>query len=391
MPPLSFTIGIDARALSSPGTGPYTRHLVRALAEVDDENRYRLLVGPDDQGEFDDLPERFETLTERAPVHSWRESATLSWRLWRRGIDVYHATHYSLPASLPCKTVVTVHDIVHLLYPEFMRSGWAFFNAQRRIRRALGRADRIITNSQNTRTDLIEHYRVDSRKIRRIYPGVPERAGLGERQVGDVLASYGIERPFLLFVGAPMRRKNLDNTVKAFARALESSSIDASLVCLDGRENTGFKMRQRAEQLGISDKVRLLDAVDDADMPVLYESAELFLYPTLYDGFGVPVIEAMAAGTAVVASTTSTLREIAEGYAQLVDPLDVSALAAAITRCLGDAAHRQRLEREGRRRAEVFSWHSTALETLEVYRSALGLPPAASPSEAGTTPLAAAR
>jgi len=370
---VSYTIGIDARKLSDFGIGVYIQHLVRGLAEIDRENHYVLFVGKAYAGELDDLPESFRLVAEHCPVYSLREQVILSWRLLRLRLDLYHATHYVLPLVTPRRVVVTIHDIIHLLYPEFLPNRLAFVYAQRMIRRSLIKSDRVIADSQNTKSDLMDYFEVDGRKIRRIYPGVAERY-LVELDAGEIerqLARFELTRPYLLFVGNPKPHKNLDTVVQAYGRALARGGFDADLVCVGGRDGSEFKIRERARQLGLGDRVRLLGHVDDASLPALYQGASVFLYPTLYEGFGLPVVEAMASGVPVITSHNSALREVAEGYAELVDPLEIDEVAQAIHRCMTDGDRRSSLAELGRRRAKDFRWHRTAEQTLEVYMSAL--------------------
>jgi glycosyltransferase involved in cell wall biosynthesis len=269
---------------------------------------------------------------------------------------------------------VTIHDIIHLLYPQFLPGPLAFLYAQRMIRRALTRGDQIIAGSQNTKTDLMEYFEVDGKKINVVYYGVAKRfsAPLDDETLAARLAPFDLEPGYALFVGNPKPHKNLDNVVKAFARALELTSGKGRLVCVGNRESRDFKIERRAEQLGIADRVDLLGHVDDDTLTALYRGAHLFVYPTLYEGFGLPVVEAMASGVPVITSNSSALKEVAEGYAQLVDPLDIDQMAREIAQCLEDPQHRDALSRLGRRRAEDFLWEKTAERTLEVYSKALG-------------------
>ncbi|HSN85129.1 MAG TPA: glycosyltransferase family 1 protein [Thermoanaerobaculia bacterium] len=366
---MPYTIGIDARKIQDFGIGTYVRNLVRSLAAIDSENRYVLLAKPADQESLRDLPANFQVATESSPVYSVREIVALSWHLYRRKLDLYHSTHYVLPAWLQSKVVVTIHDIIHLLYPEFLPSNLAFLYAQRMIRRSLTRGDRIIAVSQNTRSDLMHHFDVDGRKIQVVHNGVEDifRKPLPAEDLDRWLRDLGISRPYLLFVGNPKPHKNLDNVVKAYARARRLAQFDAPLICVGHRDGSEFKIRQRAEYLGVGDRVRLLGHVAQEALPAIYQGATLFLYPTLYEGFGLPVIEAMASGVAVITSNTSALKEIAEGYAHLVDPLDIDGMAKAIARCMGDPEHRASLAKLGLRRSEDFRWDRAARKTLEIY------------------------
>ncbi|HTQ80847.1 MAG TPA: glycosyltransferase family 1 protein [Thermoanaerobaculia bacterium] len=371
---MPYTIGLDARKIQDFGIGTYIRNLVRSLGALDRENRYVLLVRPADREALPELPDNFQVAVESSPVYSLRELLALSWQLYRLNLDLYHSTHYVLPAFVRSRVVVTIHDIIHLLYPEFLPSRLAFFYAQRMIRHGLARGDRVIAVSQNTKADLMEYFDVDGKKIQVIYNGVEDRfrEPLPEEEIERRLAPYGIARPYLLFVGNPKPHKNLDNVVQAYARARRMAQFDAPLLCVGGPPGGSDKVRQRAEFLGLADRVLQVGQVPEEVLPAVYQGAELFLYPTLYEGFGLPVIEAMASRTAVITSNTSALKEIAEGYAHLVDPLDVDGMAKAIARCMSDPEHRANLAKLGTRRAEDFRWERTARRTLDAYRTALG-------------------
>lgn len=373
---MSYNIAIDARKLSDFGIGTYIRNLVAALGDLDRDNEYFLFVGQQGSEQLEELPDNFHLVIERSPSYSTRELIAISWKLFRRKLDLYHSTHYVLPAVVPCKAVVTIHDIIHLLYPEFLPSALAFFYAQRMIRRSLSRGDRIIAVSQNTKTDLMDYFKVDGRKIRVVYSGVTRgfRRRRDDDEINRWLDEYEIRRPYILFVGNPKPHKNLDNVIRAYARARQIAEFDADLVCVGDRSGSDFKFRQRAEQLGVSEQLRLVGHVPDEALPAIYQAATLFVFPTLYEGFGLPVIEAMASGTAVITSNTSSLKEIAEGYGHLVNPLDVDEIGRAIAQCMADEQHRDTLVKLGLKRSEEFDWKRTAEQTLGVYLSALNAP-----------------
>ena len=391
---MPYAIGIDARKIHDFGIGTYIRHLIYALADLDRENRYVVFYCTLAAGTLlADLLENFQIVAERSPVYSLREMAALSWRLFRLKLDLYHATHYVLPAVVPCRVVVTIHDIIHLLYPEFLPSRLAFFYAQRMIRRGLTRGDRIITMSQNTKADLMKYFEVDKTKIDVVYNGVDDvfRRHLAPDELERALTSLEITRPYILFVGNPAKKhKNLDNVVKAYAWARQLHPFDAPLVCVGDRTSAGFKFRQRAAQLGIGDRVLLLGHVAEEVLLAIYQGASLFLYPTLDEGFGLPVAEAMASGLAVITSNTSSLKEIAEGYAHLVDPLNVEGMAKAIAQCMADEEHRAALAKLGLRRAQDFRWPRTAERTLAIYKSAIEAPPLARSTRRAARGVAAA-
>lgn len=382
---MPHSIAIDARKIRDFGIGTYTRNLIRELGELDQENRYLLLTGPAGREVLTDLPENFEVVLQRSPVYSIREQFALSWNLLRLRADLYHATHYVLPAVVPCRAVVTIHDIIHLLYPQFLPNRLAYFYAVHMIRRSLSRGDRVLAVSETTRRDLMKYFKIGGEKIEVVYNGIDDafRQELTDDDVDRWMKNLGIERPYVLFVGNPAKpHKNLDNVVKAYARSLQSKDLPHRLVCVGDRTGVESKVRQRARQLGIEERVVLLGHVAQEALPAVYQGAALFLFPTLYEGFGLPVVEAMASGLPVITSNTSALKEIGAGYADLVNPFDVEGMAKAIVRCLCDADHRDSLRKLGRRRAQDFHWRRAAEKTLAVYRQVI----AGEPAGAGRRP-----
>lgn len=375
-PDLPYSVAIDARKIRDFGIGTYIRNLVRELAELDGENRYVLLTGPPGKEVLTGLPDNFEVVVQRSPVYSMREQLTLSWTLLRLRVDLYHATHYVLPMVVPCKAVVTIHDIIHLLYPEFLPNRLAFYYATRMIRRSLNRGERVISVSETTKRDLMKYFQIGGDKIEVVHNGIEDvfRQELTIDDRDRWLKNLGLERPYVLFVGnAKKPHKNLDNVVKAYARALKmQQDLPHRLVCVGDRTGVEWKVRQRAAQLGIEDRIVLLGHVAQEALPAIYQGAALFLFPTLYEGFGLPVVEAMASGLPVITSNTSALKEIGAGYADLVNPLDVEGMAKAVVRCLSDADHRESLKKLGRRRAQDFHWRKAAEKTLEIYRRVIG-------------------
>ncbi len=370
---MAYRIGIDARKLTDYGIGTYIQHLIRGLAARDRENEYFLFVGEEGAAALFDLPDNFHPVIERSPGYSARELFALTWQLLRHRIDLYHATHYVLPIWVPRKSVVTIHDIIHLLYPEFLPNRFAFFYAQRMIARALDRSDRVLTDSVSTRTDLVTHFDTDLTKIEVVYPGIEQRfhQSVEPSEIARVKQRFSLDRPYALFVGNPKPHKNLPNILTAFAEAVGKGQLDIDLVCAGGHSEQHEHNRHTAVRLGIEDRFKTIGYVEDDDLPALYQGAEVFLYPTLYEGFGLPVVEAMASGIPVITSNTSALKEIGQGAARLVDPLNVQQMTREITRCLTDQDLRERLRQAGKQRAQSYSWDQTADRVLEVYRATL--------------------
>ena len=371
---MAHRIGIDARKLQDFGIGTYIRQLLEHLCGLDQDDEYVIFARPQDEQRLERLPSNFTVVCERAPGYSLRELVSLSWRISKLRLDLYHATHYVLPAVVRCPSIVTIHDIIHLLFPELLPNRLAVVYARTMIRRSLTSSDRVIAVSKNTKQDLTDTFKVDADKIEVIYNGVAEvfRQQLEPSQIDRWMKRLELEPGYLLFVGNPKPHKNLDRVLRAFALARERLSNDTLLVCVGGRTDSDLRIRSLAESLGIGARTRFLGHVAEEALPAVYQAAALFLYPTLYEGFGLPVVEAMASRVPIVTSNTSALREIAEGYAHLVSPIDVQQIADAIVHCMTDEEHRSSLAKLGRRRSEDFSWQAAAERTLDLYRQVLG-------------------
>ena len=370
---MAYRIGIDARKLTDYGIGTYVQHLIRGLAARDRDNEYFLFVGEQGAAALFDLPDNFHTVIERSPGYSVRELFAVTWQLLRHSIDLYHATHYVLPIWVPGKSIVTIHDIIHLLYPEFLPNRFAFFYAQRMIARALAASNRVLTDSQSTRNDLVSYFDTDVTKIDVVYPGIERRflQPVEPTEIDRVRQRFSLTKPYALFVGNPKPHKNLPNILSAFAGAVIGNDFDVDLVCAGGHMEEHEHNRHTATRLGIDERFKTLGYVEDEDLPALYQGAEVFLYPTLYEGFGLPAVEAMASGIPVITSNTSALKEIAQGAARLVDPLNIQQMSQEIARCLTDENLRRELKQAGRERAANYSWDQAAERVLEAYRSTL--------------------
>jgi glycosyltransferase involved in cell wall biosynthesis len=269
---------------------------------------------------------------------------------------------------------VTIHDAIAFRYPE----GYPWLNNllhRRYVPATLGRVDAVITDSEYSRRDLQHVLRFPADGIRVVPLGVADRFRPGTPEVKDrVIARYQLAAPFILSVGVQQERKNLGRLVEAFADL--RSRLQTHKLVIAG--HSIWRSRDVAEQvarLGLQDAVTLLGHVPDDDLPALYSAADAFVFPSLYEGFGLPVLEAMACGTPVVCSDSSSLPEVAGQAACLVDPMNVRAISDGMYRSLNDPDLRARLRVAGVERARTFSWDRTAGLTLDVYRSVVRLEP----------------
>jgi glycosyltransferase involved in cell wall biosynthesis len=368
-------IGIDARKIRDFGIGTYIRQLLEAIARRPEgaEYRFRVYLRRGDHELLSGLPDRFERVAEESPGYSAAELTRFAWRLWRDRLDLFHATHYVLPPLPRGRAVATIHDIIHLLYPQYLPNRAAHFYARFMIRRALSRADRIITVSYNSKRDLVDYFGVPAARIEVIYNGVSRRfrPDVTPEERARVARKYGLPAPYLLFLGSEKPHKNLQGVVRAFAEARRLAPLPHVLALAGPPPESPARLEALIAALDLRDHVVRPGLVADEDLPGLLAGADALLYPTLYEGFGLPVVEAMACGTPVLTSSTSALEEIAAGYAYLVDPMDVDAVARGIVALATDEVLRADFRELGRKRALDFSWDKAAEKTLEVYRAAL--------------------
>jgi len=368
-------VGLDARKLKDFGIGSYIRHLLEAIARRPDSERYRFRVYARraDRDSLSPLPPHFEIVEENSPGYSVSEMTQFAWRLFRDRLDLFHATHYVLPPLARARAVVTIHDIIHLLCPQFLPNRAALLYARFMIRRALTRSDRIITVSFNSKRDLVDYFGVSPSRIEVIYNGASSRfrPGISEEERARIPRKYGLPVPYLLFLSGEKPHKNVRNVVRAFAEARRERSIPHALVLAGPLPKNPARLEALIAALDLAEVVFRPGVVEEADLPALYAAADAFLYPTLYEGFGLPVVEAMACGTPVLTSSTSALQEIAGGYAYLVDPMDVDAIARGIVALVTGERLRNDLKALGLKRALDFSWDKAAERTLAVYAAAL--------------------
>jgi glycosyltransferase involved in cell wall biosynthesis len=378
-PPHRPRIGIDARKLKDFGIGSYVRNLVHAIARRPEARayRFRVYVRGADRDALPGLPDNFAIVEEESPGYSVSELTRFAWRLLRERLDLYHATHYVIPPLARPRAVVTIHDIIHVLYPQFLPSRAALLYARVMIRRALRRADRIITVSYNSKRDLVDYFGIPPARIDVIYNGVaaPFRPDIPRPERERVAARYGLSRPYLLFLGGEKPHKNVRNVIRAFAEARRARALPHALVLAGPMPSNRSRVDALIDALELGTRVVRTGIVPDEDLPGLFAGADAFLYPTLYEGFGLPVVEAMACGVPVLTSSTSALQEIAGGYAYLVDPMDVDSIARGIVDLATDAARRAEFAALGARRALEFSWDRAAEQTLRVYSETLARGP----------------
>jgi glycosyltransferase involved in cell wall biosynthesis len=362
-------IAIDARKLHDYGIGTYVRNVLRYLGRIDRENEYVLLCRPADCDSVRAFGENFRAVPEPSGNYSLKEQVRLPMTLRRIGADVFHAPHYVLPPMLPCPAVVTIHDCIHLMFPEYLPNRAAYLYARTFMTLAARRSARVLTVSEASKRDILQYFRVPPERIEVIYNGIDERfwSAPAEDAVERVRQRYQLNDPFILYTGNIKPHKNLVRLIEAFQR-LRRSGLDQVKLLIIGDEISKYATLRRAvHRHKLHKHVRFHGFVPDETLAILYRLAAAFVFPSLYEGFGLPPLEAMASGTPVVTSNVSSLPEVVGDAALLIDPYDVDAIAGAIRMVLTDAALRDDLRERGWRRAREFSWERSVARIRSIY------------------------
>jgi glycosyltransferase involved in cell wall biosynthesis len=364
-------IALDAIPLvgAKTGIGHYTDALAEWLARVNQNHQYELL-SPFDfafdarNGKPENLSKRFFPV--RSVFRKWW-LVGLPTMLQISPVDLFHGTNYSIPVFAPCPTVVTVHDM-SLFAQSDTHESLNVARGRRRIPIMARRASKIIAPSEWTKQEIIKYLGTRSEKISVIYEAAREKMEpLPLSACQGSIDRHQIRRPYLLYVGTIEPRKNLLTLIRAYDELLKTSRHRPQLVLCGGRGWLDDGVFKLVEELRLQDQIRFTGYVDDADLPALYSAAEVFVYPSLYEGFGLPPLEAMACGTPVVTSNSSSLPEVVGKAGSMHDPHNYRALAECIVKLFDDAAAQNHFKLAGLEQASRFSWERVARETQAVY------------------------
>jgi glycosyltransferase involved in cell wall biosynthesis len=362
-------IGIDARKLHDFGIGTYIRNLLRQLSRLDRDSEFVVLCRPDDRESLASLGENFRPLPETSRNYSIAEQLTVPLALRREKVTLFHAPHYVLPPLVRCRSVVTIHDCIHLMFPQYLPNRLALTYARASIRLAARHATRVMTVSESSKRDILRFVDLPPDKIDVIYNAYDERFGIEPREedVVRVRERYQLHDEFVLYAGNVKPHKNLERLITAFHLVRQRGLDHLKLVLIGDEISKYAALRRAVHRYQLHQYVRFLGYLPEETLAVMYRLSGVFVFPSLYEGFGLPPLEAMASGTPVVTSNVSSLPEVAGDAAVLVDPYDPEALADAMTRVLTDEALRKDLRRRGLERARQFSWEQSVRRVREIY------------------------
>jgi glycosyltransferase involved in cell wall biosynthesis len=366
-------IGIDVHSIGSGNGGNETYYcqLVKALAAVDRTNDYVLYSTRAGAVRLRGLNASFEIRTFSYPNRYTRIPFEIPLQAGRDAIEIFHA-QFIVPPFLQAKTVTTIPDIAYEHFPEFF-PGYQRAWLKTLIPWSAHRADHIITVSEYSKRAIANTYHIPEDKITVTYEAAGDEFRPLDRESAraEIARKYGIKEKFILYLGRLQGRKNIPALVDAYAR-IRGRGASHKLVLAGGRDSLFAPVLERIERCGLQAQVLFPGYIPAHDVPTFYNAADLFVYPSLYEGFGLPILEAMACGTPVITSRGTALEEIAGDAALLVDPPDDFGLANALELVLDDSEVRNQLSDAGIKRSSKFSFKNTARQTIRVYEILAG-------------------
>lgn len=344
------------------GLGNYSRDVIRLMRTYAPQHTYTLCGVPSSLCDTGDAKLCVPQGVWRYVPALWRAGGCLS---QLRGVDIYHGLSGELPYGIhrtPMKSVVTMHDAIFMRYPRLYSPTYRWLFEQK-VRYALRAADVIMAISEQTKQDLVDYFAADATKIQVVYQGCSQvyRQPISEEQVAQVRMQYHLPAHYLLYVGALEERKNLHRLIAA----LDEAKITIPLVLVGAPSTYGEKLCKQAEQLHVH--VQCLSAVPQQDLPAIYKGAKVFVYPSIFEGFGIPILEAMCVGTPVVTSTGSCFAEVGGSAAKYANPMDYGEIARVLQSVIGDSNLRAHMQREGYKQVELFTDERVAANLIKVY------------------------
>lgn len=367
-------IAYDLRRIANLGIGQYMKALVKSVARLAPHNEYLLIMAPGTEHLLE-IPASAKLMIARSGYYSVSEQFELPKLLRKYSVDLLHAPHFVVPLRKTCPTIVTIHDVIHLVYPKDIRSPIGRVYANLMMKGAVKVADKVITVSEYSKQEIIRLTSVDPAKIKVVHAFLPENI----RQVGDLVSlnaissRYGIERPYILYLGIFHERKNHAGLLRAFAE-LARGGYDLDLVISGPVDKGKAALSALAEELGISARLKFAGFVPDRDLPGLLSGAAIYACPSLYEGFGLTPLEAMACGVPVVCHGGTSLPEVCGEAALYSDAREPEQFAGALRKVLDDPELRGRMVQLGFQNVQRFSNEASAKATLTLYGELLGVP-----------------
>ena len=373
-------IAIDARMLDVPytGVGNYTKNLIASLRNIDAQNQYTLIMS--NESDFKIFPDKnLKIVRWGYPPFSLKSIFLLHKLLVKERIDIFHSPFCVVPLLAKCPVVLTIHDLMAMKYPGFFAGrrfiarifGRTYFKIFMRL--SIKKAKAILVVSKHIKEELIDFMPNTRKKITVTYEGVDKsfRKIKEERKIALFRRVYNLKGKTVLYLGSVRPHKNVAKLIKAFGILVSQLNTECQLIIAGEKDKNLLVLKNLVEQLGLSKKTVFLNHVPEEELPLLINAADIFVFPSLYEGFGLPPLEAMACGTPVIASNIASIPEVVGDAAILVNPKDEQKIASAMLRLLKDHSLRQELVKKGYQRISSFTWKNTAKETMGVYQKAM--------------------
>ncbi len=374
---MKITIDASGALGKKTGVGNYIYNLVNQLALIDNENDYSLYLNYFRLRHTNPFSKDFKITANRIPAKIQRNLQNylnLPIELFIGKTDIFHGPNYFLPPTRSAKKIITVHDLTFVLYPETMhKNDHLYF--QKYVPRSIEQADHVITISNSTKKALIEKLEVPEKKISitRMAAGNEFRPINNFKLVDQVLNKYNLPNKFILTVCTLEPRKNLVTLIKALSILKKNKELNQKLVVVGGSGWKSNDLHAAIDELDLQDSIIFPGYIGQDDLPAIYNACSLFLFPSLYEGFGIPLLEAMACGKTIISSNTSSMPEVVADAGILIDPLDEQKWAEQISKTLSDLSLIKELGQKSLKRASGFSWQKMAKETLQIYKKVANL------------------
>ena len=359
------------------GTEVYIRNLVRWLLKIDGENEYFMFINRESEGVFEELPGRLNVIpcpikAKSRPLRVLWEQIVLPFQIRKRNIDVLLSAAMTSPFLCPVKSVLVLHDLQHVNQPWNFPKVFLFF-LKALIYLSAKTSDSIITISEKVKGDIVKHYGIPPERVHAIHIGIDTGSFFIRKpaELKPVMDKYRLPSRFILYPAASLPHKNHERLLEAF-KTVKKEEKTLKLLLTGARDYGHENIERKIKELDLKDDVIFLGWLPHEDMPAIYCASTLLIFPSLHEGFGMPVIEAFASGVPVVCSDIEPLKEIAEGAALFIDPYNPESIAEGILKVLNDGKLRQELIKNGLERAKNFRWEVLAEKTLSVLNSSSG-------------------
>ena len=352
-------IGIDARMIEHSGIGTYIRNILLRLPELSD-NEYVLFGDPNKLEKYN-MP----VIKSDFPIYSLAEQIFFPNVIKKAGLDLFHSMHYTMPVVYSGKIVVTIYDLIHLIFPEYLPSKLGCLYAKFMINSACKKSKKIITISENTKDDVMKYFSIDSSKIRVIYLGVSEVFKPSEEKANIMRKEYG---RYMLYVGLIKPHKNILRLIEVFRNLKRNKKVKHKLILIGkGKSPYINEVKEKILDYNMEKEILMFENIPIEKLVDFYCGSDLFVLPSLYEGFGLTLLEAMACGCPVVTSNTSSLPEVVGDAGLMFNPYDINSMEETIYNILNDKTLSQNLIKKGFEQINKFSWKETAKSLLRVY------------------------